>query len=102
MKTRFIFMAFVVLALGIDDVFSQESDDDTKTKRGVVKVPALAIKWSPLHLAYFYPSFQVAIEHKVFRDLNFQYDFGYVMDYPNGDSEDYSAKRGYRIIGQMR
>jgi hypothetical protein len=100
MKAPVTYSAILILIFGIGQVVGQDSSDNTR-KEGV-KVPALAIRWSPVHLAYFYPSLQIAVEHKVFKDLNFQYDFGYVLDYPNGDTEDYSNKRGYRLIGEMR
>jgi hypothetical protein len=76
----------------------QSADDDRK----IVKHPALAIKWSPLHMIYFYPSFQVSLEHRILKRLNAQYDVGLIMDYPDGDSEDFSNKEGYRFIGELR
>jgi hypothetical protein len=80
------------------ELFAQENDG----LKNDVKAPALSIKWSPVHLAYFYPSFQVALEHRIYKNLSAQYDFGYVLDYPNSDSEEYTDKRGYRFIGELR
>lgn len=79
-------------------MFVQGQDTDA----GVVKHPALAIKWSPLHMIYFYPSAQLSVEHRILKRLNAQYDAGLIMDYPNSDSEDFSDKQGYRFIGELR
>jgi hypothetical protein len=81
---------------------TEGSDGDVVDDRHKVKAPALAIKWSPLHLIYFYPSVQVAIEHRLFKNLNVQYDLGLIVDYPQSDSEDFSDKHGYRVIGELR
>jgi hypothetical protein len=95
---KYIFLAAIAIVLFSFNTQAQSSDDESR----IVKHPNLAIKWSPLHLAYFYPSFQVSIEHKLLRNLNVQYDLGWVLDYPHGDSEDFSDKRGYRFIGELR
>jgi hypothetical protein len=97
-KFFFLSVIFIVLLSHSSVAQDQAAADD----RHIVKHPAFAIKWSPLHMAYFYPSFQVAIEHKVLKNLNFQYDLGWVLDYPHGDSEDFTDKRGYRLIGELR
>jgi hypothetical protein len=67
-----------------------------------VEQPKLAIKWSPLHMLYFYPSFQVALEHKLTRQINLQYDLGWILNYPSSGTEDYSNKAGYRAIAELR
>jgi hypothetical protein len=67
-----------------------------------VEPPRFAVKWSPLHMIYFYPSAQVAVEHRLFKRLNVQYDFGLVIDYPYADSEDFRDKEGYRLTGEVR
>lgn len=75
---------------------------DTEQYHKIVRHPAFALKWSPVHLAHFYPSFQVAIEHRLFRGLNIQYDLGVVVNSPYGNTERFSDKRGYRLIGELR
>jgi hypothetical protein len=95
---KYIFLATTAIVLFALHAQAQSTDEENH----IVKHPALAVKWSPLHLAYFYPSFQVSIEHKLLRNLSVQYDLGLILDYPNGDSEDFSDKRGYRFIGELR
>lgn len=67
-----------------------------------IEAPRLALKWSPLHHIYFYPSFQVALEHRFLKKMTLQYDLGFIIDYPGSDSEDYIDKRGFRGIAELR
>ncbi|HEY5750824.1 MAG TPA: hypothetical protein VIU12_32395 [Chryseolinea sp.] len=67
-----------------------------------IEQPKLAVKWSPLHLIYFYPSFQVAVEHKLTQHINLQYDFGWILHYPSSNTEEFSNKSGYRGIAELR
>jgi hypothetical protein len=99
MKKFFFFSVIFIVLLRHSSVAQEEAAADDSH---IVKHPAFAIKWSPLHLAYFYPSIQIAIEHRVLKNLNAQYDLGWVLDYPHGDSEDFTDKRGYRLIGELR
>jgi len=64
--------------------------------------PKLAVKWSPLHLIYFYPSFQVALEHKLTQHVNLQYDLGWILNYPSSDDESFRNKAGFRGIVEAR
>lgn len=64
--------------------------------------PRFALKWSPSHLIYFYPSLQVAAEIKVMNNLTIQYDLGVVLEPPFSDNEDYMRRRGYRCIAEVR
>ena len=67
-------------------------------------IPKFAVKYSPFHLLYKYPSMQLAVEHKVCRNLTMQYDAGIVFSYPgnSNNNEDYANKRGYRLIAELR
>ncbi|AYB33957.1 hypothetical protein [Chryseolinea soli] len=67
-----------------------------------IEQPKLAVKWSPLHLIYFYPSFQVALEHKLTQHINLQYDLGWILNYPASGTEEFSNKSGYRGIAELR
>ena len=50
-----------------------------KAQSYIIEPPRLAVKWSILHLVYFYPSIQVGLEHKLFKNVNMQYDLGWVF-----------------------
>lgn len=64
--------------------------------------PRLAVKWSPFHLIYFYPSAQFSIEHKLTKDFTMVYDLGWIINYNENDSEDYSNRRGFRGLAELR
>lgn len=64
--------------------------------------PRIAVKWSPSHLIYFYPSIQVATEIKIINNWSIQYDLGIVLEPPLSDNEDYMRRRGYRGIAELR
>lgn len=68
----------------------------------IIDQPKLAIKWSPLHLLYFYPSFQVALEHKLTQHINLQYDLGWILNYPSSNTEEFGNKSGYRGMAELR
>lgn len=94
MKTRILLIILLnILLLDAVRVVAQEDE---------IKAPTLAVKWSPVHLMYFYPSVQIALEHRIYKDLSIQYDLGYVIGYSYNDSEEYSNRRGLRFIGELR
>ena len=64
--------------------------------------PNLAVKLSVPHLFYFYPSVQIGLEHKLFKNVNLQYDLGWVFNVNSNDSESYQNKRGFRGIAEVR
>lgn len=64
--------------------------------------PVMAVKWSSLHLIYFYPSLQVAFEHKVAKNITLQYDLGLVFNPPDNLNESYRKRRGFRGIAELR
>ena len=68
---------------------------------GEVAPPRLALKWSPLHLLYFYPSWQFSIEHRLLKNLNIQYEGGWAVHSYNSAPE-YQDKRGYRASVELR
>jgi hypothetical protein len=67
-----------------------------------IEPPRLAVKWSPLHLIYFYPSIQVGIEHKLFQNITLQYDLGLVVDFGVTSNDDFTNSHGFRGIGELR
>jgi len=89
--------ALLILSLLPDEVIAQSQLPDR------TYIPKLAVKYSPLHMIYFYPSIQVAVEHRLYRNLTIQYDAGIVFNYnENNSSADYQNRRGYRLIGELR
>jgi hypothetical protein len=68
---------------------------------GEVAPPRLALKWSPFHLVYFYPSWQFSIEYNLIKNLNIQFDAGWVVhSYQN--LPEYEDKHGYRAAVELR
>lgn len=63
--------------------------------------PRLAMKWSPMHLWYFYPSWQFSLEHKLLKNLNIQYEAGWITDLQDQGLE-YQDERGYRAAVELR
>lgn len=55
-----------------------------------------AVKTSPLHLANFYPTIQIAYEFKVGQRTTFQADLGYVLPWHGNDAE-FKDKRGFKV-----
>ena len=66
-----------------------------------IPLTKLALKWSPMHFIYFFPSAQISLEHKLFNKINVQYEVGFVGDYDTR-TERYSDKRGYRGALELR
>lgn len=64
-------------------------------------VPRSAVKFSPLHLFNFYPTFQLAYEHQVASSLTVQGDVGYILNYGNYDPR-YQDKEGVKIKLEAR
>lgn len=57
--------------------------------------PDLALKWSPFHLYYFFPSWQFALEHRLTNRMNIQYDAGWIADFRSFDLQ-YQNPHGFR------
>jgi hypothetical protein len=89
--TRFLFATLMLAA--INQCFAQGSR---------IEPPRLAAKLSPLHLIYFYPSIQIAIEHKLFSNITLQYDLGVVVDFGVMSDNDFRNRHGFRGIGELR
>jgi hypothetical protein len=68
----------------------------------IIAPPRLAVKLSIPHVFYFYPSIQVALEHKLFKNVNMQYDLGWVFSFNPNESEDYQNKKGFRGMAEVR
>lgn len=75
------------------------------TKAGLavneVAPPRLGLKWSPLHLLYFYPSWQFSLEHRLLKDLSIQYEAGWAV-HSYLSRPQYQDKRGYRAAVELR
>lgn len=95
---RFI-VTFIFLA-GIYTTSNAQAKYDSSKRSS--HTPVLAIKISPQHLAAFYPTLQIALEHKVYKDISLQYDYGYVLNYKDNASDEYSDKRGYKAKIELR
>ncbi len=59
------------------------------------RIPVSILKISPLHLINFYPSIQLAYEHRLSSLSSFQLDAGYVFANNNGNTN-YLNKRGLK------
>lgn len=73
-----------------------------KSQSNTIEPPRLAVKLSMLHVFYFYPSMQIAVEHKLFKRFNLQYDLGVVFNISSNNSEMYQNKKGFRGIAELR
>ena len=62
----------------------------------------IIIKWSPAHLFSHFSTFQIALEHKLTRNVSLQYDFGPVLNVGGLLSNVDSHKHGYRAKFQIR
>lgn len=91
-------MVFVFMPWNIN---AQGDISDTESPYTKVNPPLLAVKWSPMHLWYFYPSLQFSLEHKVSKSLNIQYEGGWIVDLQDQGPE-YEDKRGYRLTAELR
>jgi hypothetical protein len=95
---RFLyFVSFPVLF-----VFSSYAQSRYDTLSLDKEAPTLAVKISPLHLFSFYPTAQVAFEHRIYKNITLQYDLGYVLDYKQYYTEQYFNKRGYKVKFETR
>lgn len=94
MRTKLVITCFLTVTIICNQkIFGQ-------TNR--IEAPAFAIKYSPVHLIYFFPSVQFSVEHKVLKNINFHYDLGKVVNYRDTESERYSNRRGFRGIAEIR
>lgn len=59
------------------------------------------LKWSPFHLAGFYPSIQLAYEFQFHKNHSIQLDAGYVIDIEE-NSDLYKNKRGVKLKTEWR
>lgn len=63
--------------------------------------PGLALKFSPLHVFAFYPTIQLALEHRLYKHIGLQYDVGLVVG-TNSESELYRNASGFKLKTEMR
>ena len=94
MKTKLLLMCLVAVVITTTALAQEDR----------ITQPRLAVKWSPLHLFYFYPSIQLGLEHKLTDNLNIQYDLGWIFERPYAIQEnpDYKNKRGFRGMLELR
>src|SRR5688572_6403800 len=88
-------LAFVIFFLLTCFLFAQENEQ-TETF-----VPALTVKFSPLHLINFYPTIQLAVERKIKGKLSGQVDLGYIVR-SQPDNSAFSNMRGYKAKAEAR
>jgi hypothetical protein len=62
----------------------------------------LAVKWSPLHLVGNYPTFQLAVEHRIADRLALQWDAGYVVNTSSVESKEGFDKKGFKAKLDVR
>jgi hypothetical protein len=79
-------------------VFSQDSLQRTSFYERVI--PKHSVKWSPFHAVSFYPTIQVAYEHKLRERFTLQFEVGYVLTDWAFDfflTEKYRNKQGAKV-----
>lgn len=67
-----------------------------------IPIPVHAVKLSPFHVLNFYPTIQVAYEHKVGMRSTIQLDAGCVLNDRNSDSRKFHRKRGVKLKTEWR
>lgn len=90
-KGLFCFLTGVLLSL---PCFAQGGRDSLTM---TMLVPRQAIKFSPLHLINFYPTFELSFEQKVARQVTVQLEGGYVLNYSNDWNTEFMDKRGVKL-----
>lgn len=58
--------------------------------------PGSIIKVSPLHLANFYPTIEIAYEQPLMKKVSLQTEVGYVLNYKQNSDHDFQNKRGIK------
>src|SRR3954471_17470233 len=100
---RILMLATTIWACAIAGGARAQTKFASKSDLAVEEVapPMLALKWSPLHLLYFYPSWQFAVEYNLIKNLNIQFEAGWVV-HSYQTLPEYEDKRGYRIAIELR
>jgi hypothetical protein len=65
-------------------------------------IPVHAIKFSPFHLVNFYPTVQVAYEHRIEENVSVQFDVGYVVRNEGWVDPEFRDKRGFKVKVESR
>lgn len=92
-------IVFPLLFLGCA-VYAQKADSVRERKSAP---PALAVKWSPLHLFGYYPTLQLAVEHRIADQFSLQWDAGYVVSVEDPvDQKDGFDKKGFKAKLDIR
>src|SRR6478752_3563681 len=78
-----VLMLFSHLGFGQVTLRKDSDPGATRKKEGAIGAPGLSFKWSPLHLFYYFPSVQLSMEHKLFKNINLQYDAGWIVNLQN-------------------
>jgi hypothetical protein len=71
--------------------FSQKNDS-----LQIRRIHSAAIKFSPLHMLNYYPSMQLAFEHRLGRQTSLQWEGGYVFPISSEETSDAYNKRGFK------
>jgi|GEM_PF-1576024 len=102
-----LFIALTVCLCASTSALAQQQSPEKLSSRGEERItsevtpPGLAIKWSVLHLWYFYPSIQFSLEQRLFRNFAIQYEGGWVIR-SFANPSDYEDKRGFRGAIELR
>ena len=78
-------------------IHAQQNSETQKNRDAKV-----IVKWSPLHLIDHFPTFQIAVEQKIIKNISLQYDFGPVLSMTGFFSDFDTNKRGYKSKIQVR
>lgn len=79
-------------------VYAQQADSVATRKT----MHRLAVKWSPLHLAGYYPTVQLSVEHRLIDLFSLQWDAGYVINADPPDPKDGFDKKGFKAKLDVR
>jgi hypothetical protein len=72
-----------------------------KDSLSIEESPGLALKFSPLHVFAFYPTIQLALEHRLYKHIGLQYDVGLVVG-TNSESDLYRNASGFKLKTEIR
>jgi hypothetical protein len=79
-------------------VYAQKTDSVPARKT----MHRFAVKWSPVHLVGYYPTVQLAVEHRIADRLSLQWDAGYVVNTSSVESKDGFDKKGFKAKVDVR
>src|SRR5687767_8180140 len=90
---------FIALFFGISIITYGQRNDTVDYRKQAHK---LAVKWSAAHLLDFYPTLQVAVEHRIFNRCALQWEGGYVVNTASEEEKSGFDKRGFKLSVDLR